>query len=475
MRVENKTTEFKREYVDDIKNTVIAFANGDGGNIFIGIDDDGSVCGVSDIDDIMLRVANAVRDSIRPDITMFVEYKDEVIEDKPVVCVCVQRGTARPYYVGSKGIRPEGVYVRQGASTVPASDAAILAMIKETGGDSYEMARSLNQQLTFEKTADYFAKKGIELGEAQMRTLHMIGEDGMYTNLAFLLSEQSVHTIKLAVFDGVKKTVFRDRKELSGSLFEQLEEAFSYIDRYNRTRSEFSGLERVDMRDYPVEAVREALLNAIVHRDYSFSSSTLISIFEDRIEFVTIGGLVKGISLDDIEIGVSALRNQNLANIFYRLKLIEAYGTGILKINECYDEYKEKPVIETSSNAFKITLPNTNFQKDIYSYEAGVASVLRESYGYYKSTDMPIREERLRIKKEERYQPEKEERIKAVIGLCKEKGYIIRKDIQDALGISQASAILVLRELTDKGILVKKGMARNLRYYLNDNQQIEKY
>ena len=74
MRVENKTTEFKREYVDDIKNTVIAFANGDGGNIFIGIDDDGSVCGVSDIDDIMLRVANAVRDSIRPDITMFVEY-----------------------------------------------------------------------------------------------------------------------------------------------------------------------------------------------------------------------------------------------------------------------------------------------------------------------------------------------------------------------------------------------------------------
>lgn len=84
------------------------------------------------------------------------------------------------------------------------------------------------------------------------------------------------------------------------------------------------------MRDYPPEAIREALLNAIVHRDYSFSSATLIRIFEDRIEFVTIGGLVKGIVLDDVMLGVSALRNQYLANIFYRLRLIEAYGTGIL-------------------------------------------------------------------------------------------------------------------------------------------------
>ena len=268
-----------------------------------------------------------------------------------------------------------------------------------------------------------------------------------------------MHTIKLAVFDGTKKTVFRDRKELSGSLFEQMEEAFAYIDRYNRTRSEFSGLERVDMRDYPVEAVREALLNAIVHRDYSFSSSTLISIFEDRIEFVTIGGLVKGISLDDIEIGVSALRNQNLANIFYRLKLIEAYGTGILKINECYDEYREKPVIETSSNAFKITLPNTNFHKDIYAYEHGAENVLRESSGYYKRT----------------YAPEKEERVQIAMELCQRKGYVVRKDIQDALDISQASAILLLRELTDRGILIKKGMARNIRYYLNDNLQMKQH
>lgn len=132
MLTENKTTELKREYVDDIKNTVIAFANCDGGTLYIGVDDDGTVCGVEDVDETILRVTNAVRDAVRPDVTMFVECRNDKIDGKPVIFVSVQRGTARPYYLQGKGIRPEGVYVRQGASTVPATDAAILNMIKET-------------------------------------------------------------------------------------------------------------------------------------------------------------------------------------------------------------------------------------------------------------------------------------------------------------------------------------------------------
>ena len=140
MLTENKTTEFKREYVDDIKKTIIAFANSDGGTLYIGVNDDGTVCGVDNVDDTMLRVTNAVRDAVRPDITLFVECRNELADEKEIVIVTVQRGTARPYYLQGKGIRPEGVYVRQGASTVPATEAAILNMIKETSGDSYETA-----------------------------------------------------------------------------------------------------------------------------------------------------------------------------------------------------------------------------------------------------------------------------------------------------------------------------------------------
>ena len=443
MIAENKTTEFKREYVEDIKNTIIAFANCDGGTLYIGVNDDGTACGVDNVDGTMLRVTNAIRDAVRPDVTMFVECNNDLMDEKPIVRVTVQRGTARPYYLHGKGIRPEGVYVRQGASTVPATDAAILNMIKETSGDSYEAARSLDQCLTFNKATDFFEKRKIEFGRTQMRTLHLIGDDDTYTNLAFLLSEQCTHMIKLAVFEGSKKSVFKDRRELSGSLLEQMEEAFNYIDRYNRTRAEFSGLDRLDMRDYPPEAIREALLNAIVHRDYSFSGATLISIFEDRIEFVTIGGLVKGITLDDVKLGISVLRNQHLANIFYRLRLIEAYGTGILKINECYDDYDVKPLIETTGNAFKITLPNTNFHA-----EEKKSSITLKTSGSTSVT-------------------KKEERISTVLDLCRNKGSIVRSDVEMALGVSQSTAILLLRELTDDGVLIKKGKTKNLRYYAN--------
>lgn len=435
MQQESKTTEFKREYTDDLKYAVVALANTDGGKIYVGINDDGSVQGIQDTDGTMLRITNMIRDAIRPDMTMFTECTVEEVDGKTVIVLNVQRGTARPYYLSGKGIRPEGVYIRQGASSVPASETAILNMIKETSGDRYEDARSLNQQLTFEKATEYFAKRKIPFGEQQKRTLNIIGADGTYTNLGMLLSDQCVHTIKLAVFDGSKKSVFRDRKELCGSLLVQLEDAYSYIDQFNRTRAEFEGLERVDKRDYPSEALREALLNAMTHRDYSFSGSTLISIFDDRIEFVTIGGLVRGLTFSDIMLGVSALRNQNLANVFYRLKLIEAYGTGILKINESYADCNVKPRFEVTDNAFKTTLPNINY--------AG------------ERKELPTAPVKVKTRAG---------RKQIVLQLAQKQGYIVRKDIEAELNVSQSTAILLLRDMVESGLLVKVKDGRQLKY-----------
>lgn len=434
--IENKITEFKREYIDDIKYTAVAFANTEGGKIYIGMSDDGSVYGIENTDATMLRITNMIRDSIRPDVTMFTECAVEAIEGKPVVVLTVQRGTARPYYLAGKGIRPEGVYVRQNASSVPASETAILNMIKETSGDRYEDARSINQQLTFEKAENYFSKHNLPFGDQQKRTLNIIGSDGTYTNLGMLLSDQCIHTIKLAVFDGSKKSVFRDRKELSGSLLTQLEDAYSCIDQFNHTRAEFEGLDRIDKRDYPSEALREALLNAIVHRDYSFSSSTLISIFDDRIEFVTVGGLIRGLTFDDIMLGISALRNQNLANVFYRLKLIEAYGTGILKINESYAECAVKPQFEVTDNAFKLTLPNINY--------AGERN--------HVTTTAPLKV------------TDKANRQEILLRLAEQQGYIIRKDVEAELKVSQATAILILRDMVEKGLLIKEGSGKQQKY-----------
>ena len=156
-----------------------------------------------------------------------------------------------------------------------------------------------------------------------MQTLKLIGDDHLYTNLALLLSDQCEVTTKAALFQGTDKAVFRDRKEFSGSILKQLEDVYQFIDLNNKTQASFSGLIRIDKKDYPEEAIREALLNSIVHRDYSFSGSNLINIYDDRIEIVSLGGLVSGLELNSIFLGVSQPRNPNLAAIFYRMMLIE--------------------------------------------------------------------------------------------------------------------------------------------------------
>ena len=357
---ESETVELKAVVVDEVKKEIIAFANSDGGKLYIGVRDDGTVVGVDDPDGTALQVSNMVRDSIKPDVTMFLHYKTIEEDGKKIIEIKVQRGTDRPYYIAKKGMRPEGVYVRQGYSSVPATDTAIRCMIKETDGDRFETMRCLEQELTFEATEQEFRFRKVEFGPQQMRTLKLVDNDGLYSNLALLLSDQNPHTIKVAVFQGTKQMIFKDRREFGGSLMKQMSEVYDYIDFCNQIRATIEKLSRIDVRDYPVIAVREALLNLLVHRDYSFSASALISIYDDRIEFVSIGGLLPGIELEDIMAGLSVCRNQNLANVFYRLHLIEAYGTGLTKIMEAYEGTSEKPIISTTKNSFKITLPNVN-------------------------------------------------------------------------------------------------------------------
>ena len=357
---ESEMVELKAIVVEDIKKEIIAFANCEGGKLYIGVQDDGTVSGLDNPDETSLQISNMVRDAIKPDLTMFLHYETVTVDEKKIVAVDIQQGTERPYYIAKKGLRPEGVYVRQGYSSVPATNTAIRRMIKETDGDHFEEMRSLEQNLTFESAKKIFAERNVKFGLTQMKTLRMVTQDGVYTNLGLLLSDQCVHTIKAAVFQGTTQSEFKDRKEFSGSLFQQMDETYDFIDFRNQTHSTFDKLYRIDRRDYPETAVREALLNLLVHREYSFRASSFISLYADRLEFTSIGGLVSGVSLKDVTMGISVCRNTKLANVFYRLELIEAYGTGIIKIMEAYDGTGMTPQIETSDNAFKIILPNLN-------------------------------------------------------------------------------------------------------------------
>ncbi|MGN0600945.1 MAG: RNA-binding domain-containing protein [Oscillospiraceae bacterium] len=357
MNCENERIEYKREYVDDIAKEVIAFANTDGGEIYVGVNDDGIPAPLADTDDTYTRITNCIRDSVAPDVTMFTKYS----LNHGVIKVNVSEGSSKPYYLKSKGLKPSGVYIRQGASSVQASPEQIRQMIKLSDRDSFEELRSLDQTLTFKSAAAAFEKHNIPFSEEKYKSLGIVNiNDDLFTNLGLIVSDQCSHTIKVAVFADEDNTSFIDHREFGGSVFSQIESAFEYIMLNNKTKSVFSGIDRIDKTDYPEEAIREALLNAVVHRDYGFSGSIIVNINSKCIDIISIGGLVPGLAEEDIMNGISQPRNRNLAEMFHRLKYIESYGTGIRKILSLYSDSSVKPTIIVTPNSFRISLPNRN-------------------------------------------------------------------------------------------------------------------
>lgn len=420
---ENEYTEFKREYVEQIKNTVIAFANGNGGVLYVGIDDDGTVVGVRDVVALQERVISALHDGIRPDVMMFVKVVPEMIEGKNVVSINVVPGTQKPYYLSGKGLTGSGVFVRQGVSTMPASADSIRRMLMMSSGYEYERSVAVEQDLHFVKANEIFRMHKLPFGDEQFRTLELVDADGRYTNLAYLLSDECTHSVKIGVFEGNNKDVFKDRLEVRGSLFEQLEKTLGFLHRYNRIAAKIKGFERQDVWDYPEEALREAVLNALIHRDYGVGAEIQISIFDDRIEIVNVGGLMNGLTLTEIMRGLSVVRNKRLANIFYRLRYVEVYGTGLTRIYNKYKGLVQQPVITATERIFQIVLPNMN-------------TAVKEP----------------KTKRE------------MILDFCRSQGYVTRKDVERITGLTMSGARYLITQMIDEKFLVKSGYGKTVVY-----------
>ena len=293
----------------------------------------------------------------------------------------------------------------------------------------FETARSLVQDLTFREAAEEFERCGVAFGESQMRTLGITGADGLYTNLGLLLSDQCAHTVKFAIFNGTKKGEFRTRKEIEGSLTRQMRSAFDFLNLSNNLAATVTGLDRVEQHDYPEIAVREAMLNAIVHRDYGFSGSIIVNLYDDRIEFVSLGGLMPGLRAEDLFVGVSQPRNEKLANVFYRLKHIEAYGTGLRLIMQYYEDFEVKPEINVTHGAFVLTLPNMNYAK-------------------------PLRAA---------HQPKVQH--KAVLDYLQNNPVITNEIVQELLSVKQTRAYTIIREMVSEGLIAKRGNGKEDNEY----------
>ncbi len=196
---ESEVVELKEIYTPDLKKEIISFANTNGGTILIGVQDNGNIIGIDNADFVIQQIANSIRDSIRPDITMFTNIELLKYEDKTYIKLTVEQGTKRPYYLSDKGLKPSGVYVRSGTTFAPASEDAIRMMIKATDGDTFETNRSLIQELTFNSLSKEMEKRNFEFTEVQMKNLGILSSDSIFTNMGLLVSDQCKHSIKFAV------------------------------------------------------------------------------------------------------------------------------------------------------------------------------------------------------------------------------------------------------------------------------------
>ena len=219
---ESPVLELKEQINADFKKEIIAFANTDGGEIYVGVARDGSITRVENVEAEMEKISNMIRDGIKPDLTAYTSIERIEEAGKALVRVSISRGLKRPYHLTDKGLKPAGVFVRHGVSSVPAADEAIRQMLKESDGTAFDKARSINQELTFVYAEKIFQERQVAFDEARKRTLGLLDADGYYTNAALLLSDQCGHIIRCAVYEGTGKSKFKTRKEFFGSILDSV-------------------------------------------------------------------------------------------------------------------------------------------------------------------------------------------------------------------------------------------------------------
>lgn len=431
--VENEYCELKSILTKDIKKEVVAFANTNGGKVYIGIDDNSNIVGIENIDNDLQSLTGMINEGIKPSLIEHTQIKTEKYNNKDIIIIEIQSGPNKPYYLADKGLKPSGVYLRHGSSSIQVSDEIIRKMMFEHATLRFEEMISKNQNLTFEYLEKKFKDNNLNFDKNKYKLLNIINEEKKYTNLGLLLSDQCSYTIKCAIFNGINKIEFRDRKEFTGSILKQVDDIFEYFELFNKISGKIIGLKRIDTRDYPEYSLREALLNAVIHRSYYFNSSIMVNLYDDKFEILSMGGLIDGITIKEIFKGVSSSRNPNLANIFYRFGYVESFGTGIGRIMDSYEQNNKKPIFDATENTFSIILPNMNYQESS-TKSNNISPILSQN--------------------------------DIIINYLKKYGKINRNETEKLLNISKTRAYKILNNMMEKRIIKKQDSGKNTYYTL---------
>ena len=358
---ETRTLEFKETITNTFLKTVSAFSNYDGGSILFGIDDNGNVKGLPDIKQACLDIENKINDSISPQPN----YTLEVQNNNQTIKLTVKSGIQKPYLYKSKA------YKRNDTATIEVDTLEFSRLILEGKNIRFEELPCKDQELSFEILYSKL-KESVQIetfNRDTLKTLNLYDNVNGYNNAGGLLADRNRFPGIDMVKFGESISIIQKRVTFENiSILDVYEKAIAVF----RDYYEYEVIQEADRKKVekiPEAAFREAIANSLIHRVWDVESQIRVLMFDDRIEVVSPGGLPSGITVNEYLAGkLSALRNRNLANVFYRLGFVEIFGTGIIRIKQLYEESLAKPEFEVSENAIKVVLPifenNFNLSED---------------------------------------------------------------------------------------------------------------
>ena len=347
---ESKELELKSTITNTFLKTVSAFSNYNSGKIIFGVDDNGKITGLENIEELCLDLENKINDNIspKPDFRFIKDNK------KNIITLIVEEGFNKPYLYKGKA------YKRNDTSTVEVDRIEFNRLTLLGLNQYYEELKARKQNLKFEVlTKELEEKLSLKnFSKDVLKTLNLYDDKNGYNNAAELLADKNTFSgTDIAKF-GKNIDEILDRNLFTNiSIISQFQNTLEVFNRYYKYE-QILGSKRIEKELIPEKAFREVIANALIHRTWDVNSNIRISMYEDKIEVSSPGGLPSGISEKEYLNGqISQLRNPILANIFFRLKYIEMFGTGIRRINESYKNFAVKPVFEIFENSIKITLP----------------------------------------------------------------------------------------------------------------------
>lgn len=386
---ETNRIENKEQLNEDFEQEVIAFLNyKEGGIIYVGINKNGQVVGVEDVDLTQLQIKDRIKNNIQPSTLGLFDVTVETIDNKEVIKVIISSGTEKPYYLRKKGRTPEGCYIRVGSSKELMTERMIDDMYAKRIKNTLKEIDSPRQELTFNQLKIYYEEHGLKLNDNYLQNLDLLTSEGKYNYNAFLLADENNVSIKLVKYVGTNKLELLENLEFGNRcLITATQRILDRLDVENTTYAKIEYFGRKEQEKIDSKALKEAVINAIVHNDYSYGNSPIIELYSDRIEITSAGGLPQELSQEEFLEGVTAPRNKELIRVFKDVDLIENIGSGVLRILDAYD----KSCFKFMEHFLRVSF---NYKENPFEYE-DTAKTKSSKLGSKKSSKLAVSEEQI--------------------------------------------------------------------------------